>query len=109
MATKRECISQLLKNLFEKGMATCDMIGRKLDVELPMQKQGDLERQLIDAFGQVVHQVHPNPGRSGRPGIAVLTQLALHPENVDSPSTLAYVSHCAPCLDDLKRLRKVIK
>ncbi len=68
-----------------------------------------LEKELVDAFDRVVHQDHPNRNRTKCPGSALLQKLASHPEEFQSASTLAHVRHCAPCLDELKRLRRSFK
>lgn len=74
-----------------------------------MHEEGNVEKQLIDAFNRVVHQDHPNPNRVNCPGIAALRELASQPEQFRSTSILAHITHCAPCLDDLKRLRASIQ
>lgn len=68
----------------------------------------NFENELIDAFDRVVHQDHPNPGRANCPGGTVLRELASQPERFRSASTLGHIRHCAPCLDELKRLRASI-
>ena len=73
-----------------------------------MDEEGNVEKQLIDAFDRVAHQDHPNPNRVNCPGIAALRELASHPEQLRSASILAHIGHCAPCLDELKGLRASI-
>jgi hypothetical protein len=68
----------------------------------------DLEKELIDALDRVVHQDLPNPGRTNCPGGTVLRDLALQPETFRSAATVAHIGRCAPCLDELKRLRASI-
>jgi len=68
----------------------------------------NLESELIAAFGRVIHQDHPNPGRTNCPAGAALRDLALQPERFQSTATLAHIRRCAPCLDELKRLRASI-
>jgi len=70
-----------------------------------MSEEMDLEEELIGAFGRVVHQDHPNPGRTNCPAGAALRDLALQPEKFGSTATLAHIRRCAPCLGELKRLR----
>jgi len=74
-----------------------------------MREELSLEKQLIDAFDRVVHQDHANPGRANCPGGEALRTLAFEPEGSRSASILAHITHCAPCLDELKELRASIQ
>ena len=78
---------------------------RQRAVKPVMRQQAYLEKQLIDAFDRVRHQDYPNPTRAVCPGDAILRRLAFEPDEFNSVSTLDHISHCAPCLDELKRLR----
>jgi hypothetical protein len=66
----------------------------------------DSEKDLIDAFDNVVHRDFPNPERLGCPGREVLAQLAHPPADTQLPHLLEHVRRCAPCFDELKELRK---
>jgi len=74
-----------------------------------MHEEGNVEKQLIDAFDRVVHQDHHNPNRVNCPAIAALRELASQPEQLRSVSILAHITLCAPCLDELKELRASIQ
>ena len=67
----------------------------------------DIENQIIEAFGRVVHQEHSNPARSGCPGLEALKKLA-EPQPHGSLEILAHIRSCAACLDELKGLREAI-
>jgi hypothetical protein len=73
-----------------------------------MSEEMKLEKELIGAFDRVVHQDHPNPGRTNCPAGTTLRDLALLPEKFGSTATLAHIRRCAPCLGELKRLRASI-
>jgi hypothetical protein len=66
----------------------------------------DSEKDLIDAFENLVHRDFPNPERVGCPGREVLAQLARLPSDIEPSQLLAHVRKCAPCFDELKDLRK---
>lgn len=66
----------------------------------------DSEKDLIDAFENVVHRDFPNPERVGCPSHEVLAQLARLPLHIELSQLLAHVRKCAPCFDELKELRK---
>ena len=74
-----------------------------------MHEEGNVEKQLIDAFNRVVHRDYPNPSRTHCPGIASLRKLASQPEQFRAVSILAHITHCAPCLDELEELRASIQ
>jgi len=73
-----------------------------------MSEEMDFEKELVDAFDRVVHQDHPNPCRANCPAGTTLRDLALQPQKFGSTATLAHIRRCAPCLDELKRLRASI-
>ena len=66
----------------------------------------DREKDLIDAFENVVHSDFPNPERVGCPGCEVLAQLVRQPADAQVCHLLEHVTKCAPCFDDLKELRR---
>ncbi|HEV2398758.1 MAG TPA: hypothetical protein VGS27_17570 [Candidatus Sulfotelmatobacter sp.] len=66
----------------------------------------DPEKDLIDAFENVVHRDFPNPERVGCPGREVLAQLVRLPADAQRSHLLEHVRKCAPCFDELKKLRK---
>ena len=69
-----------------------------------MMEPMNLENELFDAFDRVVHQDYPNPQRVDCPGRFALQTLAAEPQAAHSASTLAHISQCAPCFDELKKL-----
>jgi hypothetical protein len=73
-----------------------------------MRDAARFEKELIDAFGRVVHQDHPNPDRAKCPGKAALRALAFEPESSRSETLLDHLKNCAPCLDELRKLRASI-
>ena len=66
----------------------------------------DTERDLIDAFGSVLHRVFANPLRDGCPGHDCLVKLVFEPGAPECAEILAHVRQCAPCFDELKQLRE---
>ena len=66
----------------------------------------DREKDLINAFENVVHRDFPHPERVGCPGREVLAQLARLPADTHLSRLLEHVRKCAPCFDELKELRK---
>ena len=64
------------------------------------------EKALIEAFERVVRAEHANPQRQGCPGNSVLRQLAVRPETFGPGRVLRHIGHCAPCLRELKDLRR---
>lgn len=60
---------------------------------------------LIAAFARHLQEEHPNPGRIGCPGRAVLTQLATKTDTLDPAPLLEHIRRCAACLADLRDLR----
>ena len=66
----------------------------------------NLENELLDVFETVVHQDYPNPERIKCPGHFILRKLAAEPEATHSASALAHIRQCAPCFDELKKLRQ---
>jgi hypothetical protein len=67
----------------------------------------DLEKELLDAFDRVLHDDFPNPQRTACPGRAVLMKLAQRPPDSQFAYLLAHIRQCAPCLDELKDLRRM--
>lgn len=66
----------------------------------------NLEEELLDAFDRVVHQDHPNPHRIDCPGTSALQKLASDLVGAQSASILAHIRQCAPCVDELRELRR---
>ena len=64
------------------------------------------ENEMMEAFDRVVHADYPNPERHGCPGASVLQKLASAPESFDCQATLNHIGRCAPCLDELRELRR---
>lgn len=66
------------------------------------------EKDLLEAFARVIRDDHPNPQREQCPNPSVLQQIAAAPANemLINESTLRHISHCWPCLNDLKKLRE---
>ena len=71
-----------------------------------MDKEMDKERDLIEAFESLVHNKFPNPECKGCPGRELLEQLAHRPSDAEFSHLLAHIRNCAPCFDDLKKLRQ---
>jgi hypothetical protein len=65
----------------------------------------NLEKELFDMFDRVVHQDYPNPKRINCPGSPALAKLAAEP-TLHSASILAHIRQCAPCFDELRKLRR---
>jgi hypothetical protein len=65
----------------------------------------DFEKELLDAFGGVVHEDFPNPQRVACPGREILLKLAKGPADGQLAHLLAHIRQCAPCFDELKDLR----
>ena len=70
-----------------------------------MSEGATFEKELIDAFDRVVHEDHPNPNRANCPGEAALRALAFEPDSSRLEGLLNHARNCAPCLDELRRLR----
>lgn len=70
-----------------------------------MNSQRELN-ELIAEFDQELHTKYANPKRQGCPGKAALKKLAMEPERFHAKAMIAHLSHCAPCLDELKTLRQ---
>ena len=64
------------------------------------------EKELLEAFEQIIHEDFPNPQRIGCPGLEALSRLV--EESVPVPQTrlLTHIRRCAPCFDELKELRR---
>jgi hypothetical protein len=69
----------------------------------------DSEKDLMDAFENVVHRDFPNPQRTGCPDRDLLVRLASASGNPEFATILAHIRQCAPCFDELKQLRKAEK
>jgi hypothetical protein len=67
----------------------------------------DLEKELLDALDRVLHEDFPNPQRIDCPGRAVLMKFAQRPADIQFAYVLAHLRRCAPCLDELKQLRRM--
>jgi hypothetical protein len=63
------------------------------------------EKELLDAFENVIHEDFPNPKRIGCPGYEALLKLAEESGPVQQTRLLAHIRQCAPCFDELKELR----
>jgi hypothetical protein len=71
------------------------IVGRKEELD-----------DLIAAFDRQLRQEHPNPERANCPGLAALKSLASELEAFRTDALLDHIRGCAPCLDELKELRK---
>lgn len=67
----------------------------------------DWETELTAAFETVIHRDFPNPQRIGCVGHDFLEALAAGREDNQSALALAHIRECAPCFDELKRLRRM--
>ena len=65
----------------------------------------DWETELVAALETVVHRDFPNPQRIGCPEPEFLLALAAGRRDNQSALALAHIRECAPCFDELKRLR----
>lgn len=65
----------------------------------------DSERELLDAFERIIHEDFPNPQRIDCPGHEALLKLAEGSAHVQLIHLLAHVQQCAPCFDELKKMR----
>ena len=65
-----------------------------------------LEKEIIDAFDEWIHETHPNPRRIGCPGRLALAELVVADTEFDDKYTLHHIGECAACLDDLSELRE---
>lgn len=63
----------------------------------------DSEKDLIEAFES---KDFPNPERVDCPGREALTRFAANPADPEFATFFAHIRQCAPCLDELKELRK---
>jgi len=64
------------------------------------------EKELLDAFEMTIHEDFPNPNRIDCPGHEALLQLAEAPASVELTYLLVHIRQCAPCFDELKKLRR---
>jgi hypothetical protein len=80
-----------------------DQLFQELREEMRVGRKEELT-DLMAAFGRRVHEEHPNPERSGCPGLSALTALAGESVPLASP-ILDHIGNCAHCLDELRRLR----
>jgi hypothetical protein len=62
------------------------------------------ENELIEAFDSWIHNEHPNPERQGCLGTTHLSAVAGGRQNLDE-RLLDHICQCAPCFDELTRLR----
>jgi hypothetical protein len=65
----------------------------------------EYEQELQDAFERIIHEDFPNPRRIGCPGRGALLQLSEEAGHVQRTRLLAHIRQCAPCFDELKKLR----
>lgn len=65
----------------------------------------DNETDLIEAFERVMHQDFQNPQRIGCLGPDALVTFAAHPGDPGFRTFLEHVTQCAPCFNQLKKLR----
>ena len=65
-------------------------------------------QELLAASETVLRKDHPNPGRVGCPGQAVLAELAsLSEEHVPvEPDVIRHVTECFPCFRELREMRR---
>jgi len=81
---------------------------KKIPPSYHEEKAGIAERELIDAFEQLVREDYPNPNRIGCPSKQLLRQLAV----LSAPKLQFLFDHivrCAPCLKEYDRLRREAK
>jgi len=71
-----------------------------------MNRKQELD-ELVAAFVRLVHQAHANPDRVGCPDRATLVSLATQPASRDFAHVLDHLSQCAPCLEELAKLRRL--
>ena len=64
------------------------------------------ENALIEAFERVLSADHPNPHRVDCPGTSVLQEFVLQPETFACSPLIDHLGHFAPCLRELKELRR---
>lgn len=69
----------------------------------------DWETELMAVFETTVRRHFPNPQRIGCPGHEFLLALAAGQRDDQSAPVLAHIRECAPCFDELKRLRMMHK
>lgn len=63
------------------------------------------EKDLIDAFQRTVHEDFPNPERIDCPGQDQIVRFAANPADLEFVRLLAHIRQCAPCFDELKKVR----
>jgi hypothetical protein len=63
------------------------------------------EKELLEAFENVIHEDFPNPKRIGCPGHEALLTLVDRSKQIQHTRLLAHIRQCAPCFDELKELR----
>jgi hypothetical protein len=63
------------------------------------------EKDLTDAFERSLRRDFPNPERTGCPGRDALSRFVACPNAPELSLLLEHVRRCAPCFDELKRLR----
>jgi hypothetical protein len=62
------------------------------------------EKELLEAFEQIIHQDFPNPPHVDRPGDGSLLKLAEASGDFQQMRLLTHIRECAPCFDKLKEL-----
>lgn len=66
----------------------------------------DKEKDLIEAFENLVHKDFPNSERVGCPGSDALQYFFASPKNPELSAILDHIRQCGPCFDELKKLRQ---
>jgi hypothetical protein len=64
------------------------------------------EKDLTDAFERLLERDFPNPDRTGCPGQDALSRFVACPNAPELSILLEHVRRCAPCFEELKRLRE---
>jgi hypothetical protein len=83
-------------------------VARQSREGLMVNRKEELD-DLIAAFGRGVHEEHPNPERSGCPGLSALTMLANGSVPLPTGPILDHIRKCAICLCELRKLRRARK
>ena len=65
----------------------------------------DDEQDLIAAFEKAIHEDFPNPRRLGCPDHESLVKLVSQAASPKLSGVIAHIRQCAPCFDELKKLR----
>jgi hypothetical protein len=64
------------------------------------------DKELLEAFERIVHEVFPNPQPIGCPGGDALLRFAEGSGHIQQTRLLAHIRKCAACFDELKELRR---